>query len=153
MSDAEGSMLDELQTDLTFVKLTQGPDLELTIIVRQFRGSEEPAEIIGRHVRDIMSAPTVWIPAKTFEIRFPECFAFMSRDEMASAHEEGVVLDGTQFRRYKESKFLDFIEQMAYSDDVRPHPLYHYSILFFLDGVIDVVAPRAPEIRYLGLSS
>jgi hypothetical protein len=74
------------------------------------------------------------------------------RDESAFPVNEKDVFEGTSFRRFQKSRLLKFIEQTAYSEDVRPSPLFHYGI-YCLDDLVDVVAPTAPEIRFIGMTA
>jgi hypothetical protein len=144
-------MIDRLQKALHLVELRRGTRQELTIVVRHATG-HLGKEVVGRQISDIMSDPIELADSDTFEIHFRRYFVYLVRDEAGFPPEKDSHFDGTQFRRYQKSRFLDFVTETSFSDDVRPHPLYHYGV-YCLNDLIDVISPAPPVISYLGKTS
>jgi hypothetical protein len=144
-------MFPRLQQPLSLVDIRWNRRRELLVTVRYAAGTVA-TEIIGRHIIDIMSAPIILAESETFEILFPRCFTYMVSDELCFPPDDNEIFEGGSFRRYQKSRFLDFIEKSAYSDDVRPSPLFHYGI-YCQDDLVDIVTPQSPQISFIGMTS
>ena len=145
-------MFERLQKHLLLVELRWQPIQTLVVVVRHAAGNQPVPEILGKHVRDILSAPLVLAESETFEISFPKYLTFMVRDEGYFNARDGEVFEGTSFRRYQKSQFLDFTEKSTFFSDVQRRSLFHYGI-YCLNDLVDIVTPEPPTISYIGMTS
>jgi len=143
-------VFERLQKRLHLIELRWTGKQTLVVVVRH-AVSNPPPEILGKHVRDIMSAPIVYAESETFEISFPRYVTFMVNDEACFPPHYDDVFEGTSFRRYQKSQLLDFVKKSAFSH-VQTHPLFHYGI-YCLNDLVDVVTPKPPEISYIGMTN
>ena len=144
-------MIDQLQRPLHLLELRPNRKVGLIVIVRH-QVANESAKITRRAGRVLISRPTSYTESETFSILFPRYFAYLVRDERGFPPDRNAVSEGRFFVTYRESSLLRFIEATAFSDDIRPHPLYHYGIYCSSD-LVDVVSPDHPQISCLGLTN
>jgi hypothetical protein len=143
-------VFERLQKRLHLIELRWTGKQTLVVVVRH-AVSNPPPEILGKHVRDIMSAPIVYAESETFEISFLRYVTFMVRDEACFPPGDNEVFEGTSFRHYQNSQLLDSVKKSAFSH-VQPHPLLHYGI-YCLNDLVDVVTLKPPEISYIGMTN
>jgi hypothetical protein len=140
-----------LQQLLDLVDIRWNRRHELLVTVRHAVGSVK-TEIVGRHVTDIMSAPIISAESETFEVLFPRYFTYMVSDELCFPPDDNEIFEGSSFRHFQKSRFLDFIERSTYSDDVRPSPLFHYGI-YCQNDIVDIITAEPPQISFIGMTS
>ena len=86
-------------------------------------------------------------PERTFEISWPEVFAYAScSDHFRQWDGENVSTSKHPVRTYANSKFLEFVSSTTVASVHIPIAIVHYQILS-LYQIIDVAAPHPPRIR------
>lgn len=139
----------ELQDWLALLSLENPSENELKIIVRKAAGCNEPESPVGRSGWDVLSYPSIVTSTPCYEIYFSEFITYSVTNERHYAGDSNAVSEGSSFRRFTKSKFMDFFETMTYGDDVHPGPRFHYGV-YCQNTCIDIISNKAPTIAFLG---
>lgn len=139
----------ELQIDLLLLNIEMPHETDLRITVRGSASDKNPVSAIGRSGWDVLSYPSFAAPSACYEIYFPEFVTYSVTDENFYAGNPNSESEGVQFRRFKKSRFLEYVESITHGTDTHPGSRFHYGI-YGLNMCIDIVAGKAPTIRLLG---
>lgn len=142
----------ELQRPIWLCSYSARPEVEVEVVVRHVVGPPEIESPIGRSAFDVMSYAYVAPPSPTYEISFTKVIVSSLSEEFAFKDDETEIGEGAQFARFEKSKYLDFINDMCYEQDILGGSRYHYVISCY-NGRIDVVTRESPMIRLIGQTS
>lgn len=143
------SFVPELQINLTLVRVEMPYETDLRITVRKSVGDKKPESAVGRSAWDVLSYPSISEPSPSYEIYFPDFITYCVTDENLYAGDPDSESEGIQFRRFKKSRFLEYVQSITYGPDIHPGSRFHYGI-YCLNMCVDVIAVSAPTIRFLG---
>ena len=101
------SFVSELQRELVLISLARSGEEGLRL-VRHESGEVPRDPPVGRSGWDVLSLPSISIPTSTYEIFFASVPAYCVTLEQHPVQDAQEVSEGTQFRRYKSSRFLEF---------------------------------------------
>lgn len=148
MSGEHVAFFAELQRPLHLCSVNVGLDDTLGLVVR-YAVSQPGRSVIGRDGWDIMSYPTKVEPSETFRISFHSYVTFSVRVEHFFRPDVDAEFEGSQFVRFKKSRYLKFVSETSYGEDVHPGSNYHFGI-YCLNQLVDVVSQEAPYVACLG---
>jgi hypothetical protein len=107
---------------------------------------------IGRDGWDVMSYPEEAAISEKYSIHFDSIISYtVGHEVIVQADNEG-EFEGAQFRRYKRSHYLQFIEDSSNGlIDVPPvgGAHYHYGI-YCTNQLIEIITFKAPRIAFMG---
>lgn len=121
------SFVSELQRELVLISLARSGEEGLRL-VRHESGEVPRDPPVGRSGWDVLSLPSISIPTSTYEIFFASVPAYCVTLEQHPVQDAQEVSEGTQFRRYKSSRFLEFHTSSCHGDDLYPGPRFHFGI-------------------------
>jgi len=84
--------------------------------------------------------------SKVFEIVWRRYVGYSVLNESFAAVSNEELYEGTQFRIYSKSRFIEYMSRATFASDEYPGPVRHYGIACE-DHVIDVLSVEPPEIR------
>lgn len=142
------AFFEELQRPLHLCGVNVGLDDTLELVVRH-AVSQPGDSVIGRDGWDILSYPTKVEPSETFRISFRSYVTFSVRREHLFPPDADAEFEGAQFIRFKKSRYLEFVTNTSYGEDVHPGSNYHYG-LYCLNQLVDVISKEAPYVAFLG---
>lgn len=141
----------EMQHPLNLCDIKVGTDDTLELVVRH-AVSQPNLAVVGRDGWEIMSYPTKVEPSHTFRISFRSYVAFNVRVEHFFAPEAEADFEGSQFVRFKKSRYLDYVNDTSYGEEVHPGRNFHYGI-YCLNQLVDVITKEAPQVSFLGATA
>jgi hypothetical protein len=112
---------------------------------------------VSSETRDIVVGETVISGAKPivsdsssqrYELIFGSYVAYSVRNESYTVWDEAEQFTGHVFRRYSQSRFLEFVRAASIASNDYPGPLIHHGIIC-QDHVVDVASAEEPDVRIL----
>lgn len=82
--------------------------------------------------------------SRTFELYWPSYISYTVRNESFCMWDKEEAWEGSSFRIYTRSKFLDFVANATFATSVYPGPFRHYSVLC-ADHIIDIASQEPPQ--------
>jgi hypothetical protein len=86
---------------------------------------------------------------RVFELFWPSYVGYSVRNESFTVRDQAEQFEGTVFRLYSKSRYLDFIAQATIASDDYPGPFKHWGIIC-LNHIIDIVAAHDPIVQING---
>ncbi len=142
------AFFEELQRPLHLCSVKVGLDDTLEIVVRHAVG-QPGRSVFGRDGWDILSYPTKVEPTETYRISFHSYVTLSVSPEHFFPPDADAEFEGSQFVRFKKSRYLEFVTDTSYGEEVHPGSNYHYGV-YCLNQHIDVVSKMAPHVAFLG---
>ena len=122
----------------------------LRLVVEEAKASSE--------TRDIVVGETIISGAKPivsdgschkYEIIFGSYVAYSVRNESYTVWDDKEQFTGGLFRRYSQSRFLEFVSGATIASEDYPGTFIHYGLVC-QDQIIDIASVDQPEIQILG---
>jgi hypothetical protein len=136
-----------------FLYLTEIGELDVNVLRLVIDEAKADSE-----TRDIVVGETVISGARPivsdsschrYEIIFGSYVAYSVRNESYTVGDEAEQFTGRLYRKYSQSRFLEFVRTASIASDDYPGPLIHHGIICE-DHVVDVASVDEPEVRMLG---
>ena len=83
--------------------------------------------------------------SRRFELSWDTYVAYSVRNECYTGTDDYEVYEGRLLVVFRKSRYLDFIGQATFANDLHPAVLQHWGV-FCLNHTIDVVSVGAPQI-------
>lgn len=129
----------ELQRRWSIENISMRSLNEITIILAEYN-FESPPEPMGRHVRDMLTWPTIFHELTRIELNFSDCVYFNIKEEMHTSSLATEPAEGKQFQRVLDSQL---IRDHTLITEIR---LVHYRI-FSSDEIIEILTTKPPQIK------
>ncbi len=92
--------------------------------------------------RPIISDPNSF----SYELTWRSYISYAVRNESYVSQDKEEIFEGRFLRRYRVSKFLDFIARGTFADATFPGPFAHWGVVT-LNHIVDVASMEAPRVR------
>lgn len=128
----------ELQLDWSIIdiSLENLSEIKITLVVIN---QEERPDIAGRHYKDILNWPNVYLEKNKTQFLFNECVYFNVRDDSTPGISEEDEGEGQTFQRLLKSELLTLHENREINK------LIHYRIVT-INEILDILSYEPPEI-------
>lgn len=135
---------------LFFAGLSEPEENCLRVLVREglIVGEPQTLEIGGGRIEGTQPVE-VTAASRTFELYWPQYISYAVRNESYCLLDKEEEWEGSSFRIYSRSKFLDFVARSTFASADYPGPYRHYRVLC-ANHLIDVAAQAAPTVRIVG---
>ena len=150
---AAKTALEELEACeyLFFAGLSEPEENSLRLLVQEGLRAGEPQTLkFGSVSIEGVVQIDITAQSRTFELYWPLYISYAVRNESYCDWDKDEEWEGTGFRVYSCSKFLDFVANGTFATAEYPGPFRHYEVLC-ANHIIDVAAQEAPVVRVVGV--
>lgn len=149
---AAGTALEELDACdyLFFAELLEPEENSLRLLVQEGLRAGEPQTLqVGSGSIEGVVPIDVTAESRTFELYWPHYISYAVRNESYCSWDQEEEWQGSSFRVYSCSKFLNFIADGTFASAEYPGLFRHYEVLC-ANHIIDIAAQEAPVVCIVG---
>ena len=132
---------------LEFCELSEPEVHMLRLVIEEARPGPIPEELEGKVLGQRILATDE--TSRVFEIVWPSCLTYSVVDEMYTDWDDTQVWEGSFFREYSKSHFLDYAFKATFFSALCEDKPRHWSLLC-LNHTVHVIGVKEPQMRYLG---
>lgn len=122
----------------------------LRLVVEEGQGVGKLSRVELGHGRSIDGVRAIEVAphSQRFELIWDHYISYAVHNESYQSRDDSEAWSGNLFRRYRRSKFLDYLERATFADSRYPGPFTHYQVIC-QEHVIDVAALQPPKVRLM----
>ena len=143
------SLLEQIdQCDYLFLASISEPEENSLRLILQEGLRSGPPETweIGSGSIEGVTPIEVTSDSRTFEFYWPSYISYAVRNESFCSWDKEETWEGSGFRTYTRSKFLDFVGNGTFATNEYPGPFRHYAILC-ANHIVDIASQEAPRVQ------
>jgi len=132
-----------------FGNITEPEENELAFTVYEAVVSEQEKDIVfGEATIEGTKEIITTKNSKSYQIYFPSYIAYSVINESYTSADEYEQFEGSNYRVYSKSRFLDYVSQDTIATSDYPGPFKHYGFVC-LNHIIDIASQDEPIIEEL----